>query len=128
MRPIVAILLFLFLPFTGCTNRSVSNEKVGVDDVASVLMDQLEANQMALYNATAANRNALQEEANFCAPTTNVRVLTNRNRVVNHQVTIRQALMQTHRPAVKNLIHHSVVQLVAFPKETYVFRLRRILV
>ena len=112
----------------GCTISSVSMEKENLQADETVLLDKMEANMAAFFYAAAANRNALQEEANICVPTTSARVLTNRNRVINHPVTIRQALLQTHRPVVKNLIHHSVIQLVAFPKEYHIFRLRRILI
>ena len=112
----------------GCTTSSVPTENGNLQADETVLLDKMEANMAAFYYAAAANRNALQEEANFCVPTTSARVLTNRNRIINHPVSIRQALLQTHRPVVKNLIHHSIIQLVAFPKEYHVFQLRRILI
>jgi hypothetical protein len=112
----------------GCTTSSVSTENGNLQADETVLLDKMEANMEAFFYAAAANRNALQEEANICVPTTSARVLTNRNRVINHPVTIRQALLQTHRPVAKNLIHHSIIQLVAFPKEYHIFQLRRILI
>ena len=128
MRRFSAILLLFVLGLMGCTTSSLPTEKGNLQTDETVLLDQMEANMEAFFNAAAANRNALQEEANICVPTTSARVLTNRNRVINHPVTIRQTLLQTHRPAVKNLIHHSIIQLVAFPKEYHVFQLRRILI
>ena len=85
----------------------------------------MEANLMNLYNAAAETRHAVQQENAVCSPGFSVRVLPNRT-VSN--VSIRQVLLSTHKPAVSRLIHHSVTQLVAFPKEYHVFRLRRILV
>ena len=128
MRRFSAILLLFILGLMGCTTSSVPTEKGDLQADETVLLDKMEANMEAFYHAAAANRNALQEEANFCVPTTSARVLTQRNRVINHPVTIRQALLKTHRPVVKNLIHHSIIQLVAFPKEYHIFRLRRILI
>ena len=128
MRIVATILFLLLLQLNGCTNYSVSDEKEETQAESSVLADKVESDLMNLYNAAADNRNALQQEANICLPTTVVHILVHRNRVVNHNVSIRHALLQTHRPTVSKLIHHSVTQLVAFPKEYHIFRLRRILV
>ena len=128
MRIVATILFLLLLQLNGCTNHSVSDAKEETRVENSVLADKVESDLMNLYNAAADNRNALQQEANICLPTTVVHILVHRNRVVNHNVSIRHALLQTHRPTVSKLIHHSVTQLVAFPKEYHVFRLRRILV
>ena len=128
MRIVATILFLLLLQLNGCTNYSVSDEKEETQAENSVLADKVESDLMNLYNAAADNRNALQQEANICLPTTVVHILVHRNRVVNHNVSIRHALLQTHRPTVSKLIHHSVTQLVAFPKEYHIFRLRRILV
>ena len=128
MRIVATILFLLLLQLNGYTNYSVSDAKEETQAESSVLADKVEADLMNLYNAAADNRNALQQEANICLPTTSVHILAHRNRVVNHNVSIRHALLQTHRPTVSKLIHHSVTQLVAFPKEYHVFRLRRILV
>ena len=125
---IVATILFLLLQLNGCTNLSASGIRKEARAENSVLADKVESDLMNLYNAAADNRNALQQEANICLPTTVVHILAHRHRVINHNVTIRHALLQTHRPTVSKLIHHSVTQLVAFPKEYHVFRLRRILV
>ena len=128
MRVVATILFLLLLQLNGCTNLSVSGIKKETQAENSVLADKVESDLMNLYNAAADNRNALQQEANICFPTTSVHILVHRNRVINHNVSIRHALLQTHRPTVSKLIHHSVTQLVAFPKEYHVFRLRRILV
>lgn len=92
-----------------------------------VFVDDVEANLMNLYNATADTRNALQQETSVCLSGFSVRVLPSRTRTVSN-VNIRQVLLSTHKPAVSGLIHHSVIQLVAFPKEYHIFRLRRILI
>ena len=92
-----------------------------------VFVDSMEANLMNLYNAAAETRHAVQQESTVCTPGFSMRVLPNRTRTVSN-VSIRQVLLSTHRPVVSRLIHHSVTQLVAFPKEYHVFRLRRILV
>lgn len=128
MRIVATILFLLLLQLNGCTIFSVPVEKAERLAEISVLADKVEADLMNLYNAAADNRNALQQEANICLPTTSVQIFAHRNRVINHNVSIRHALLQTHRPTVSKLIHHSVTQLVAFPKEYHVFRLRRILV
>ena len=128
MRIVATILFLLLLQLNGCTNHSVSDVKKETQAESSVLADKVETDLMNLYNAAADNRNALQQEANICLPNTSVHILVHRNRVVNHNVSIRHALLQTHRPTVSKLVHHSVTQLVAFPKEYHVFWLRRILV
>ena len=128
MRIVATILFLLLMQLNGCTNLSVSGIREEAQAESSVLADKVESDLMNLYNAAADNRNALQQEANICLPTTVVHILVHRNRVVNHNVSIRHALLQTHRPTVSKLIHHSVTQLVAFPKEYHIFRLRRILV
>ena len=120
--------LFLLLPMSGCTSHSYSSDSVEEKTSTSVLLDKVESNLMNLYSAASANRNALQEEANVCAPLSSVRIMNNRSRTTSHNVTIRHTLLLTHRPAVSNLIHHPVTQLIAFPKEYHIFRLRRILV
>ena len=128
MRYLVSIVFLLLLNLNGCTNHSVlgSNESAPTNN--TILSDKCEANIETLYNALADNRNALQEEANVCSPTTSFRIVNNRNRIVHHNVTMRQTLLSTHRPVVAKLIHHSITQLVAFPKEYHIFRLRRILI
>jgi hypothetical protein len=92
-----------------------------------VFVDDVEANLMNLYNATAESRNALQQETSVCLSGFSVRVLPSRTRTVSN-VSTRQVLLSTHKPAVSRLIHHPVIQLVAFPKEYHIFRLRRILI
>lgn len=92
-----------------------------------VFIDDVEANLMNLYNATADTRNAIQQETPVCLSGFSVRVLPSRTRTSSN-VSIRQALLSTHKPAVSKLIHHSIIRLVAFPKEYHVFQLRRILI
>ena len=92
-----------------------------------VFVDDVEANLMNLYNTAADTRNALQQETSACLSGFSVRVLPNRTRTVSN-VSIRQVLLSTHKPAVSKLIHQSATQLVAFPKEYHVFQLRRILI
>jgi hypothetical protein len=93
----------------------------------TVLVGEMESNLMNLYNAAADTRNAVQQGSTVCPMGFSVRVLTNRTRT-NSNVNIRQVLLSTHKPAVSRLIHYSVIQLVAFPKEYHVFQLRRILI
>ena len=92
-----------------------------------MLVDEMENNMMNLYNATADTRNAVQQEASTCIAGFSVRILPNRTRT-NSNVSIRQVLLSTHRPLLSRLIHHPIIQLVAFPKEYHVFQLRRILI
>ena len=123
------VLLFLLLPMSGCTSHAGSSDCVEEKTSTSVLLDKVESNLMNLYSAASDNRNALQEEANAWVPVGSVRIVNQRNRnVIQHHVTLRQALMRTHRPAVSRLIHHSITQLLAFSKEYHIFRLRRILI
>ena len=87
----------------------------------------MEADLMNLYSATAATRYAVQQESAACVTGFSVRVLPNRTRTVSNTST-RQLLLSTHKPVVSRLIHHSITQLIAFPKEYHIFRLRRILI
>ena len=123
------VLLFLLLPMSGCISHSYSSDNVEKKTSTAVLFDKVESNLMNLYSAASDNRNALQEEANAWVPVGSVRIVNQRNRnVIQHHVTLRQALMKTHRPAVSRLIHHPITQLFAFSKEYHIFRLRRILI
>jgi len=122
------LLLFLLLPMSGCTSHSESSKNEAKPTSTSVLLDKVESNLANLYSAASANRNALQEEANIGSPITSMRVLPQRHRIANHNVTIRHTLLSTSRPAVSKMIHHPVAQFIAFPKEYHVFRLRRILI
>ena len=92
-----------------------------------MLIDKMESNLMNLYNAAAETRHAVQQESPASIVGFSVRILPNRTRTVSN-VSTRQVLLSTHKPAVSRLMHHSVTQLVAFPKEYHVFRLRRILI
>ena len=82
---------------------------------------------MNLYSAATDTRNALQQESSVCFTGFSVRVLPQRTRTISN-VSIRQVLLSTHKPVISTLMHHPITQLVAFPKEYHVFRLRRILV
>lgn len=127
MHLLATILLFFLMSLNGCVNQlvSIGNECSKTDSI--VFVDSMEANLMNLYNTAAETRNAVQQESTVCTPGFSVRVLPNRTRTVSN-VSIRQVLLSTHKPAVSRLIHQSVTQLVAFPKEYHVFQLRRILI
>ena len=125
MRVLLAILFLFIANFSGCVNHSVSIEIDRQSRPSTVLFDEMEDNLMNLYNAAADTRHAVQQETTVCLSGFSVRVLPNRTRTVSN-VSIRQVLLSTHKPAVSRLIHHSVTQLVAFPKEYHIFRLRRI--
>jgi hypothetical protein len=127
MRVLVTILFFFLASLNGCVSHSVSMDNEWLKTENIVFVDDVEANLMNLYNATADTRNALQQETSVCLSGFSVRVLPSRTRTVSN-VNIRQVLLSTHKPAVSGLIHHSVIQLVAFPKEYHIFRLRRILI
>ena len=127
MRYLVTLLFFFLASLNGCVNQSVSMEIERSKTGDVVFIDEMDANLMNLYTASAATRHAVQEESTVCTPGFSVRVLPNRTRTVSN-VNIRQVLLSTNKPAVSRLIHHSVNQLVAFPKEYHVFQLRRILI
>ena len=127
MRVFITILFLVTANFICCVSNSVSSEFELQDRHTTVLVDEMQNNLMNLYNATADTRHAVQQETTVCLSGFSVRVLPNRTRTVSN-VNLRQVLLSTHKPAVSRLIHHSVTQLVAFPKEYHIFRLRRILV
>ncbi len=127
MRVLVTILFFFLASLNGCVNHYVSMDKECLRTENMVFVDDVEADLMNLYNAAADTRNALQPETSVCLSGFSVRVLPNRTRTVSN-VSIRQVLLSTRKPAFSRLIHHSATQLVAFPKEYHVFRLRRILI
>jgi hypothetical protein len=127
MRILVTILFFFLASLNGCVSHSVSMDNEWSKTENIVFVDDVEANLMNLYNATADTRNALQQETPVCLSCFSARVLPSRTRTVSN-VSTRQVLLSTHKPAVSRLIHHSVTQLVAFPKEYHIFRLRRILI
>jgi len=127
MRVLVTILFFFLVSLDGCVSHSVSVDNEWSKTENIVFVDDVVADLMNLYSATANTRNALQQETSVCLSIFSVRVLSNRTRTVSN-VSIRQVLLSTRKPAVSRLIHHSVTQLVAFPKEYHVFRLRRILI
>ena len=127
MRVLVTILFFFLASLNGCVNHSVSTDKELSRTEETVFVDDVETSLMNLYSAAADTRNALQQETPVCLSGFSVRVLPSRTRTVSN-VSIGQVLLSTRKPAVSRLIHHSVTQLVAFPKEYHVFRLRRILI
>ena len=127
MRFLVAILLIFLMNLDGCVNQSFSIGKEFSKTDSIVFVDSVEANLMNLYNAAAETRHAVQPDGTVCTTGLSMRVLPNRTRTVSN-VSIRQVLLSTHKPAVSGLIHHSITQLVAFPKEYHVFQLRRILI
>ena len=127
MRFLATILFFFLMSLNGCVNQLVSTGKEFSKTENIIFVDSMEANLMNLYNAAAETRHAVQQESTVCSPGFSARVLPNRTRTVSN-VSIRQVLLSTHKPAVSRFIHHSVTQLVAFPKEYHVLRLRRILI
>ena len=127
MRVLASILFLIVANLNGCVSHSVSTEIESPKTGHTVLIDKMESNLMNLYNATAETRHAVQQESVVCTSGFSVRVLTNRTRTVSN-VSIRQVLLSTNKPVVSRLIHLSITQLVAFPKEYHVFQLRRILI
>ena len=127
MRVLVTILFFFLASLNGCVNHSVSTDKELSRTEETVFVDDVETSLMNLYSAAADTRNALQQETPVCLSGFSVRVLPSRTRTVSN-VNTRQVLLSTHKPVVSRLIHHSIIQLVAFPKEYHIFRLRRILI
>ena len=127
MRVLATILFFFLVSLNGCVSHSVSMDNEWSKTENIVFVDDVEANLMNLYNATADTRNALQQETPVCLSCFSARVLPSRTRTVSN-VSTRQVLLSTHKPAISKLIHQSATQLVAFPKEYHVFRLRRILI
>lgn len=127
MRVLVTLLFFFLVSLNGCVSHPVSMDKELPRTESMAFVDDVEANLMNLYNATADTRNALQQENSVCLSGFSVRLLPSRTRTVSN-VSIRQVLLSTHKPAVSRLIHHSIIRLVAFPKEYHIFRLRRILI
>ena len=127
MRILVTILFLFLASFNGCVNHTATVEMGGQEAEGTVLSDQMERDLMNLYNAASDTRNALQQESSVCFTGFSVRVLPQRTRTISN-VSIRQVLLSTHKPVISMLMHHPITQLVAFPKEYHVFRLRRILV
>lgn len=127
MRLLVTILLFFLASLNGCVNHSLSMDNEWSRTENSTFVDDVESNLMNLYSSAADTRNALQQETTVCTPGFSVRVLPNRTRTVSN-VSTRQVLLSTHKPVISRLMHHSITQLIAFPKEYHVFQLRRILI
>lgn len=127
MRLLVTILLFFLASLNGCVNHSLSMDNEWSRTENSTFVDDVESNLMNLYSSAADTRNALQQETTVCTSGFSVRVLPNRTRTVSN-VSTRQVLLSTHKPVISRLMHHSITQLIAFPKEYHVFQLRRILI
>ena len=127
MRLLVIILLFFLASLNGCVNHSLSMDNEWSRTENSTFVDDVESNLMNLYSSAADTRNALQQETTVCTSGFSVRVLPNRTRTVSN-VSTRQVLLSTHKPVISRLMHHSITQLIAFPKEYHVFQLRRILI
>ena len=127
MRLWVTILFFFLASLNGCVTPSSSMGNAPSRTENDVFVDEMETNLMDFYSAAAATRHAVQQETAVSLSGFSARVLPNRTRTVSN-VNIRQVLLSTNKPAVSRLIHHSVNQLVAFPKEYHVFQLRRILI
>ena len=127
MRVLVAILFCFLASLNGCVSHSVPTEipRHGTD--STVLTDKMERDLMNLYSSATDTRYALQQESSVCLTGFSVRILPQRTRTVSN-VSIRQVLLSTHRPIISRLMHHSITQLIAFPKEYHVFQLRRILI
>ena len=127
MRLLVTILLFFLASLNGCINQSYSMNNEWSRAESTAFVDDVESNLMNLYSSAADTRNALQQETTVCTSGFSVRVLPNRTRTVSN-VSTRQVLLSTHKPVISRLMHHSITQLIAFPKEYHVFQLRRILI
>ncbi len=127
MKAFGFIMLFFILSLSGHTtlSKSVDKEPIGT---TSDWYDKIGSDIEMLCRAVADNRNALHEVSNACTPSTAIRILTNRSRIVNHNTSLRQVLLSTHKPVVARLIHHPITSLIALPKEYHIFRLRRILI
>lgn len=126
---IKGIILFLLLfCFCGCTgNSSVSTNELN-DKQTSVIADNIEAARMSLYNATASQRNAVQQEVANVLPVSSLRNLTERNRTnPNHTVHF-VTLISARTPNSFKLSRKSITHLVAFPKDCNIIRLRRLLI
>ena len=127
MRLLAAILFVFLASLNGCVSHSVSAGNECSKTETSVFVDDTEADLMNLYSATAATRYAVQQESAACATGFSVRILPNRTRTTSN-ISTRQVLLSTHKPVVSRLMHHVITQLIAFPKEYHIFRLRRILI
>ena len=123
------IILFLLLfCFCGCTeNKSVATAELN-HRTTSVIADNIEAARMSLYNATASQRNAVQQEVANVLPISSIRNQTERNRTnPNHTVHF-VTLISSRTPNSFKLGRKSIIHLVAFPKDCNIIRLRRLLI
>lgn len=124
-----SIILFLLLfCFCGCTEVApVAINELKVNET-SVISDKIDAARMSLYNATASQRNAVQQEVANVLPVSSSRVLTERNRTnPNHTVHF-VTLISARMPNSFKLGRKSIIHLVAFPKDCHIIRLRRLLI
>lgn len=108
------VILFVFVTTLG-------NAKTG----HSVIVDTTQSDFVCFYNANVDTHNAILQETSSYTANICMRLLQNRTKTVSN-VSIRQVLLSTHKPAVSKLIHHSATRLIALPKEYHVFHLRRI--
>ena len=123
------IILFLLLfCFCGCTeNKSVATAELN-HRTTSVIADNIEAARMSLYNATASQRNAVQQEVANVLPISSIRNQTERNRTnPNHTVHF-VTLISARTPNSFKLGRKSIIHLVAFPKDCNIIWLRRLLI
>lgn len=89
---------------------------------------QYRSRRMSLYNATASQRNAVQQEVANVLPVSSLRNLTERNRTnPNHTVHF-VTLISARTPNSFKLGRKSIIHLVAFPKDCNIIRLRRLLI
>lgn len=124
-----SIILFLLLfCFCGCTEVApVAINELKVNET-SVICDKIDAARMSLYNATASQRNAVQQEVANVLPVSSSRILTERNRTnPNHTVHF-VTLISARTPNSFKLGRKSIIHLVAFPKDCNIIRLRRLLI
>ena len=124
-----SIILFLLLfCFCGCTEVApVAINELKVNET-SVICDKIDAARMSLYNATASQRNAVQQEVANVLPVSSSRVLTERNRTNPNNTVQFVTLISARTPNSFKLGRKSINHLVAFPKDCHIIRLRRLLI
>ena len=124
-----SIILFLLLfCFCGCTKISPVAINEQKDNKTSVISDQLDNARMSLYDATASQRNAVQQEVANVLPVSGSRVLSERNRNHNNHIVHFVSLISARTPNSYRLGRKSIIHLVAFPKDCHIIRLRRLLI
>lgn len=124
-----SIILFLLLfCFCGCTEVvPVAINELKINET-SVISNKIDAARMSLYNATASQRNAVQQEVANVLPVSSSRVLTERNRCQNHHNVQFVTLISARTPNSIKLSRKSINHLIAFPKDCHIIRLRRLLI